>query len=388
MLDEMKTAAPGTTIWDKGEKASVKGLHLRVAADGKKTFYLYYRTRDTQQQRRPKIGLLGDITLSEARRRAGFIMDQVSIGLDPKGEWDVKRAEMSVQELFEAAWKGYWNAPRFQMSGWGKEANRLYQREIAPTFKSLKLSEVTAVRVRNWHASYAATPYTGNRALSVLARMFRFAEEQEIRKQHSNPCNLVKYFPERKRKRYASKEEIARIFEALEKRAKQRPTAVAFLYLLIFTGSRPRAIERATWEQLKEFEIDGQKYGMLTLEGKATAKTGQEDTVILPPQAMKALNRLPRVEGWTITGINIPSLLWREIRKEAGCEDLWARDWRRTFATVGNSNGMSMSVIGEVLNHRSTQTTKTYAKVLEDKKLETVAAIANQIEAYSQVKQG
>lgn len=385
MIDELRAALAGQTIWDRGEKSSVRGLHLRVSRNGAKSFYLYYRTRE-QKQRRFKLGSLGEITLSEARRRAQKLAERVSLGEDPKGEWNEKRGETTVQELFEMAWEGYWSRPRFEKSGWGKEARRLYEKELAPTFGALRLSEVTGVKVRAWHERYEAKPYAGNRALAVFSRMFRFAEEREIRKQHSNPCNLVKDFPERKRKRFASREEIGKIIECIEKHVKTAPAGVAFLYLMIFTGSRPRAIERATWENLKEFEMEGQKYGLLRLDGKSTAKTGQEETVILPPQAMKALSRLPRVEGCTITGIRTPRSLWRVVREEAGCPDLWARDWRRTFATIGNSSGVSMGVIGELLNHRSADTTKIYAKVMEDTRIGSAAAIAQTIENIASLR--
>lgn len=384
MIDELKEAKPGQTVWDRGEKTSVKGLHLRVSRSGAKSFYLYYRTR-AGQQRKPKLGMFGEITLSQARERARKLLDRVAIGDDPKAQWEEKRAEMTVHELFEATWNGHWDKPRYHLSGWAKQVKWNYETLILKPFGSSKLSEMTTARVRNWHQGFVDTSiYNGNHALRILSRMFRFAEEQEIRRQNTNPCALVKQFPERERKRYASIEEIQKIVRLLEANATRSPAGVAFLYLLMFTGSRPRAIERATWDQLIEFEKDGQKYGLLTFSGKSSSKTGQDERLMLPPQAMKALNRLPRVEGWTITDIKMPRTLWREIKKAADCPDLWARDWRRTFATVGMSNGVDIGTIGELLNHRSTETTKIYAKVMDGRKLEAAAAIASQIETIAQ----
>lgn len=382
MLEELRAAEAGQTIYDKGEKTSVTGLHLRVGANGAKAFFLYYRTR-AGQQRRPKIGVFGEITLSQARERARKLLDRVAVGEDPKAGWDEKKGEATVQELFELVWKDYWSQDRYQVSGHAKQVKWCFDRHIKPAFGSAKLSEVTPMRVRQWHGGFEST-YNANHALRVLGRMFRFAEEQEIRRQHTNPCALVKQHPERERKRFASVEEIQKIVGLLEQKVQKNPAGVAFLYLLMFTGSRPRAIERATWDQLKEFEMDGKKYGFLTFHGKSSGKTGQEERVVIPPQAMKALSRLPRVEGWTITGIKMPRTLWREIKKEAGCPDLWARDWRRTFATIGMSNGVDIGTIGELLNHRTTETTKIYAKVMDDSKLKAATAIATRIESIAQ----
>lgn len=381
MLTDLKNEnRPGVILWDRGEKASVQGLHVRVAKGGSKTFYLQYRTRE-QRQRKVKIGRLGVLTLSDARARAKGILASVALGSDPKNELDEMRAELTASELFSLVWKDYWSKQRYLDSGWAKQVSWSWKKHVEPSFGHLRLSEVTPSAVRRWHSKYLeSSVYNGNQALKVLGRMFRWAEEQEIRAQNTNPCRLVKAHPEEQRGRYASPDEIQKIVALLEENVKRSPAGVAFIYLLMFTGSRPRAIERATWDQLKEFEMDGQKYGLLTFSGKSTEKTGQAERVILPPQAMKALSRLPRIEGCTITGMKMPRTLWRDIKKKAGCPDLWARDWRRTFATIGMSGGVDMWTVGELLNHKTTETTKIYAKVVEDRRLEAVTSIASTIE--------
>jgi integrase len=71
--------------------------------------------------------------------------------------------------------------------------------------------------------------------------------------------------------------------------------------------------------------------------------------------------------------------LWEKVSAEAGCPDLWARDLRRTFATVGMSSGIKMDTISELLNHKSVQTTKLYAKLNDDARVEASSAISNKI---------
>ena len=380
-MEDLRAATPGSLVWDD----TVTGLHVRVTRDGSKMFYLYYRTR-AGQQRRPKLGELGQITLTEARKRAKLILDKVAVGQDPKGEWDEKKAEMTVGELYDLCFKAHWDCDRYHLSGRAREVGNLYRSRIEPQFKNCKLSEITTARVRDWHARAYETPTQTNRALEVLCKMYQYAEDQEIRLQHSNPCALVKGHPEKKRKRFASEEEIQRIAPLLEKYTPIHPHGVAFLYLLMFTGSRPRAIERATWDQLTEFEVKGEKFGLLTFSGKSSGKTGEDEKLILPPQAMKALNRLPRIDGYTITGIKMPRRLWNKIRAEANCPDLWARDWRRTFATVGLSGGVDIGVIGELLNHHTSETTKVYAKLMDTQAMAATTLIANRLEGLLKVE--
>jgi integrase len=96
---------------------------------------------------------------------------------------------------------------------------------------------------------------------------------------------------------------------------------------------------------------------------------------------MDMIKNLPKRQDGLIFGIGLPGYLWRKIRKEAGCEDLWARDFRRTFATVGMSNKVDMKVIGKLLNHHSQQTTDRYALLDNSARLEAVSAISAKLDS-------
>lgn len=366
------------TIWDE----QVKGLHLRTRDTGHQAYYFFYRTK-SGIQRRPKIGNYPEITVQEARKRAKGIADLVAQGIDPKGDWDLLKEELTVEKLFIKTWNGYWNKDRFNESRWSKEVMMLWKNHLSPTFGRLKLSEVTAIRVRRWHADYEhGARTTANRALSILSRMFSYAEEEELRSQHTNPCRLVTKFTERKRKRYATEQEIRLIHEVLQREASNNPRAVAFIYILMFSGSRPSAIERATREQLTRHN----GYGILTFKGKTSYETGDDEQVILPPPAMKILDQLEPSKDGTLLGIKMPRDFWMKIKNEVGCKDLWARDWRRTFASIGLSNGIEVGMISELLNHKSAQTTKVYAKLIQTEKLNASLKIAQMIEALISVE--
>lgn len=371
-------ALPGTTTWDKDEQGSIKGLHLRVFATGQRSFYLYYKTKGGQE-RRPKLGDASDLPLKEARARAKILTNRVALGEDPKGAWDLDKAEITVGALFTLCFDEHWDADRYQLSGWASKVSELYHSLIEPTFANQKISQVTARSVREWHQSLNVTPIRANRGLEVLSRMFRFAEEKEYRPQGLNPCLLVKAFKEAKRKRYATEQELKKIMAILIRDAVTNPRASAFLYLLIFTGARPRSLERATWNMLKTHEVDGRFFGVLTFDGKTTEETGEQEVVVLPPSAMAIVEKLPKTSD-KILGIQMPSVYWNKVRIEAGCPDLWARDLRRTFATVGMGEGAEIGVIGELLNHKTTQTTKIYAKLVDAKRIEAVSQIANKMD--------
>jgi len=278
----------------------------------------------------------------------------------------------------------HWNAERYKKSGWAKEVERIYASKIINSFGFIEITRVKAKDIRNWHKDLMETPVEANRALNVLSKLFSYAEEQEIIPQNQNPCKLVKPHREKKRKRFATPEELKKILDRLEINKESNPKAVLFIYLLIFSGARPRSIERAKWSQLKTLDHDGEMFGLLTFDGKSTSSTGEDEQVIIPPIAMELLVKTIPTED-ALVGIKMPRDFWDKIRKEAGCADLWARDLRRTFATIGLSNGESSGVIGELLNHKSADTTKIYTQLLQTKKIETTKNIAATIHGFLKI---
>jgi integrase len=383
-LNDIRDAQPNTLIWDKEDRNSVTGLHLKVSPTGKKVFMLYYRAK-TGKQRRIKIGGFPEITLAEARSRAKPILAKVSLGEDPKADWDKSRAENKIKELtvgdlYAKTLNEYWSKDRFIKSGWKKDVEGFWRNNLEETFGKMAAIKVTPAVIRKWHMGLEDKAFAANRSLEVLSRVFNYAEETELRPIGSNPCTAVEHFQERKRKRFGTLDEAKKLFELLDAKKEKSPASVAFLYTLIHTGARPISIEEAKWDDLTVIEKDGACYGILRFHGKSTDATGYEETVILPPTIMKIVETLPRIQGGKIFNCKMPKKLWQNVRASAGCEDLWARDFRRFFASVGMSLGVNVGTIGELLNHSSTQTTKTYAALMDEARITAVASISNHID--------
>lgn len=364
---ELETVGLGKLLWDD----QVKGLHVRAFAT-KRSFYVYYRTK-SGTQRRPKLGDYPTLSIDSARKAAKELLARVALGEDPSLDRQMARGEMTVAELFSVVWDKHWTQEKFRQSGHAGKVYQLWKANISPHFGTKQVSELTPPMIRDWLMRYKEIPYTGNRSLNALGRMFTFAEEEGLRPVGSNPCARVKAFDEPSRERYASDQEIHSVGEILERESEKHSREVAFIYLLLFTGSRPSFIERARPADLEHRETGGASYGVLTLGGK----TGREK-VYLPPQAMKALSKVKPEQGFLVG--RYPRSFWERVRKEAGCPDLRARDWRRTFATTGMSEGFEMAVISELLNHKSAQTTKVYAKLKDSSRHQVASATASKME--------
>lgn len=356
-------------ITDAGDFNSVRGLHLRILESGKKGFYFRYRTR-SGITRRPKIGDYPGTTLNEARKCAKILLDQVIVGGDPKGDWDRSKAELTVMGAFNEVFKRHWFKPRFIRSGRDREIQRLFKSSIEKSLGNFKLSELKGRDIINWHSSMSDRPTMANRALEVLNTTYTFSMGQEWCA--LNPCASVKSFTEKKRKRFANIEEIEKIgsqlWQIYENEPKRKDTAL-FLLALLYTGARPRSLINAKPQDLNQD-------GVLTFDGKSSADTGEKEQIVFP---YNILILIPKDKPKLFRTVGYRGL-WEKVCKENGIQDLWIRDLRRTFATIGLSNGISIDAIGEALNHKSTQTTKIYAKLFEESRIDTTRLIANKID--------
>ena len=357
----IKSAEPGDILRDN----VVQGLQVRVRG-ACKSFYLYYRTK-IGVERRPKLGDVGILTISSARDIARDMLTQVAAGRDPQAERKIARGEPTLNELWDRCEKEHWNRGRT----WDKEARRLYHAHVAPRIGSQRVRGIRYSDLDRIRVALGASPYEANRTLSVVGKMLALAERFEYRDPGTNPGRSVPRYPELRRRRFAKPDEIAAIGPLLEREAEKHPFGVAFLYLLIFSGARPSEIARAVPAQV---EAAGEGGILRIPEGK----NGRPRDVYLPPQAMQVLARLP-VKRKSLAG-PMPREMWGRIRKKAGCPDLWARDWRRTFAVTALAGGQGVGLIGELLGHRSAQTTKIYLGLLEDPALRATSATAGALE--------
>jgi integrase len=203
--------------------------------------------------------------------------------------------------------------------------------------------------------------------MAVLSKMLNLAEKWGERPDGSNPCRHVEKYRERKRERFLSQAELARLGEALaeaERNGSESPYAIAAIRLLILTGARVSEILTLEWGH-----VDFERACLRLPESKSGAKV-----VHLSPPARELLASLPRIEGnpYVLPGLKERAHLvnleapWRRIRARASLEDVRLHDLRHSFASVGAGAGLSLPVIGALLGHSQPGTTARYAHLATD----------------------
>ena len=81
--------------------------------------------------------------------------------------------------------------------------------------------------------------------------MFNLAELWDLRPDGSNPCRHVKKYPEAKRERYLSTDELGRLGKVLrecEQEGIETQASINAIRLLVFTGCRLSEIMTLQWD--------------------------------------------------------------------------------------------------------------------------------------------
>jgi len=342
----------------------VPGLCLLVLPSGQRTYYLRHRVDGAQREL--KLGTPAELSPDQARELARAALARVRAGGDPGAERRAARDAPTIEALAARHLQAHASRKRS-----GRNDEILWRRHLLPAFGRLKVAALTRERIREWHAAHPQ-PATANRALEVLGVAMGLAEDWGWRPAGSNPARGVKAHPERQRRRYASADELARLREVMQRWEAAGPLAIRWRFiqlvrLLLLTGARLREVMNAEWT-----EVDWQR-AVLRVPAER-GKTGASE-VRLSDRALAVLRGLEAAAGgsrWVVPGESGERPLvgyrrmWLALLEDAGVADLRVHDLRHTFASYSLSGGQSLGVVGQLLGHRSTQTTSRYAHLVDD----------------------
>jgi len=349
-------------LWDD----DLKGFGLKITPAGRKVYLIQYRIGGRKgRTRRVTIGQHGTLTPDEARSQAKRLLGLVASGRDPAGDRDKAKAELNFGPVLEQFLSEHADT-KLKASSAG-EYRRLARLYVLAAFGQRRIGDIKRSDVAHFHHDLKDKPYQANRSLALLSKFFNWCEKHGLRPDGTNPCRHVEKYKERKRERFLSEAELARLGEALRE-AEQSQTAspwvIAAIRLLTLTGGRLSEILTLEWNHV---DLDGQQLRL------PDSKTGQKSIYLNAP-ALEVLTNIPRIEGNPFvicgekSGAHLVNLQkpWRRIRKAAGLEDVRIHDLRHSFASVAAGGGTSLPVIGALLGHSQPQTTQRYAHLSAD----------------------
>lgn len=354
----------------------ISGLGVRVWSSGKKVFVLKYRNKH-QRQRKYTLGTYGSITLEKARELAQQRKGEIAGGIDPAAIRGHDRGGISVAELCDKFMREY--SPTRHKERTRESYQGYIDKWINPAIGMLKVQAVARHDIVKFHQHITEkAPYTANRVLAMLSKMFNMSEAWGFRDDRTNPCYHVPKNPESKKERFLSNKEFARLGVVLDQQEKlqvEMPSAINAIRLLLYTGCRLREILNLKWEYV-DFEESCFKL--------PDSKTGAK-RVYFSPQVKEVLENIERVENnpYVLVGI-VPGKQfhniykpWHRIRALAELGDIRIHDLRHSFASIAVANGLTLPMIGALLGHTQTQTTARYAHLIGEP-VKNAAMLVNQ----------
>ena len=128
---------------------------------------------------------------------------------------------------------------------------------------SLDHAAVTAL-----HHGLAETPAMANRAVEMLFRIYRAAEERELIPEGSNPCRQIAMNRQRRHERFLTDEEFRRLGRVLDEAERSEggmARAAMAIRLLLLTGCRKNEILSLRWDHVdleaREMRLGDSKTG-------------------------------------------------------------------------------------------------------------------------------
>ena len=355
-IEDLKPNQKNYIVWD----SQVKGLGIRINSSGKKTFILKYRLGHGRKAkvRKPLIGVYGVVRTEQARLISREWLLKSSKGIDPcKQEKD----SITIKEFSNQYIEQY--AVNRKKKSSVKEDRRLIRTRLLPTFGSIRVNELMKEDVIKYYHSINHTPIIANRFLALFSCMMNLAEKWGIRPMNTNPCKYIDRYPENKRDKYLTMEDLEKVGKAMQALKHQESHyALSAIKMIMVTGCRTGEILNAKWEYIDFHE------SKLNLPD---SKTGAR-TIHLSPSAIDILNSLPRHAGYVFRSprqnkrLTTLRCLWKKICKLTELKDFRLHDLRHTYASFAVSGGFSLPIIAKMLGHADIKTTERYAHLHQD----------------------
>lgn len=386
----------------------IKGFLLRVQPTGRKIFYFSYRNMAGKRQR-IKIGVLGNVSLTQARDVSEKYAGDVAYGKDPQAHKKKTKVEAAQAEertlgaFLENQYKPWVLANR-------KSGQATLERLQAnfDHLMHLPLHGVGVSVVEQWRTlklKAGRKPSTINRSVVSLRAVLSKAVEWEQVEEH--PLSKLKRLHEdsHPNARYLSEEEEKRLLVALAQRDNEIKDARKSAnehraerdYPLLPDLSRLRYADRvepmvllALKTGLRRGELFGLRWSdihldknYLTVRGDIS-KSQRTRHLPLSPTAYKVLEawklQCPEPDGLVFPGATGKPLSnmkssWRTVLEKAGIERFRWHDMRHDFASKLVMKGVPLNTVRELCGHADMATTLRYAHLAPDHKADAIALL-------------
>jgi integrase len=323
------------------------------------------------------IGSFDDWPYELAREEAHRLNRLVDQGIDPHTERDARKTAPTVAELVEE-WRKDIDSkvpPKIRPSS-RAEYEMIIRQWILPELAKRFVADVDRADVEALHrkVTHHGTPVRANRVVALVSRLFRTAVDLQWRT--DNPASRVERNHEEPRYVALSSEELERLLAGIPQ-CKNKQSARA-IELILLTGSRRNEVLRMEWSA-----VDLRR-GTWT---KAPTSTKQRRLHHIPLNTLaqqilaeirteaeaRAAKYGREVSRWVFPAkgrvdqpIQEIKQAWAGICRRAGLSGVNLHDCRHIYGSFLASSGVSLYIVGQLLGHSRSETTRRYAHLAED----------------------
>ncbi len=346
----------------------VRGLLLRITPNGSKQ-YIYRRRLPQDNESANKVveitlGKFDDMSIEQARQSAENLNSTIGQKKDPSLK---AKPELTYDKLFERYIEDYARLHTVTWEETVKNHKRYFAKWDKKTFSMIKREHV-----QSWLNDLGNTKGkpTANRQFNTFRAVLTWGLNSGL-VDGENPCLGIKTFKATPRERFILPgDEYTKFAAALDT---EEPVFRDFFWMCLFTGARCSNVLNMEWSQVN---LDLQQWRI------PITKNGDSQTIPLTISAMAILNERKRHpeaherwvfnsnrKGWK-TGekghLASPRNAFKRVMEKGGLTDLRIHDLRRTAGSYMAIEGISPTIIGKALGHRSPQATAVYARLTQD----------------------
>ena len=318
--------------------ASVRGLGLRVATSGTKSWFIMRRFNG--RMLRTTFGRYPEVPLALARLKAPDVLANMADG---------QIIGQRKTDLFRVVLDEWLKKDQAKNKSIHQVRIAMYKHAL-PAFGLMPVASITKRDVNRLIDKIvdAGSPVAANRVLAFTKRFFSWCKERDILE--LSPAEAIRPpSKEKTRDRVLSLQEIKEFWAACDQVA--YPWGPIF-QLLLLTGARLREISQASWNEVSIVD------GTINFPARRT-KNGRAHQIQLSDQATNIIQALPKVEGQDLlfttngtTAVSGFSKVKKRLDIISGVADWRFHDLRRSFATHSTERLKISPVIADkILNH-------------------------------------
>lgn len=345
------------------------GLYLRVTAAGVRSWRVIYRVKigpDKGKQRFYTIGRYPDLSLKDARGRAGDVQTEVRNGGDPAKAWlaELQAPAPAVKTYGEvvADYIAKVAKPRQKTH---KETERILKsvpwidRDIKSITKQEAYDLIDGIVAAGKQAKARVT-------LTWLRHLFKWASGRDI--VEASPIAEVEVdFERRRRERFYTDDEIKKIWDAANKLP---PMEGAYIKELVLTGVRKNELAKMRRSECTDTE-DGRVWIVPHERTKSKKTSANKRVYVVPlaPMAVSIMDAAPRLDDDLVfrgrhkgKSLDPGTPLKERVKRNSGIDDWYYHAHRDTIATWAHNNGASNWERKLLLNHSEADVTEGYSK--------------------------